>query len=81
MLNMNPMAPIACEFLAEIIKEGLSLGLGKTKPAYGERNASAASPAVTPDIDERRNQWIGWLCVVCGVLRCVFVACRRLDVG
>ena len=41
MPNMNPVAPIACEFLAEIILQGLSLGLGKTKPAYGEEGTPA----------------------------------------
>lgn len=33
---MNPVAPAVCEFLAESLVEGFSLGLGKTKVAFGE---------------------------------------------
>lgn len=86
MLNMNPMAPLACEFLAEIVKEGLSLGLGKTKPAYGERNASAARVVRgNPDIRwlEKPVRLVGCgFCAVCHVVCCLScVVCHVLGCG
>lgn len=40
---MNPLAPLACEFLSESLREGFALGLGKSKDPtlYGEARSVA----------------------------------------
>ena len=58
---------MACEFLAEVIVEGLSLGLGKTKPAYGERNAPS-------------HRWKYFVWLVSGLVACLLVCCLWCDV-